>query len=220
MQFVELDLLGMRKWCLVLGKWEATAFVVVGKNKKAPDDEQAVRFGCYEGRPVVWISDGTQMLYVEPQEGAAPEGVHEVCTPALSLKACATKCRVNQMLVFPLGERKVYLGKLRELSRGDTLEELEEVGELDPSPPLSWGRGQFDAVSALVAKTMAAPSGQGQWQTAARFAATLGAVAKAAGDAATVWVHPPRDGAAPLVVRVDGTHGSGWCVALMPSNAP
>ena len=162
MQFAEVEINGVDKWCLVMSKWEATAFVVVGRNKKAPDDEQAVRFGCYDGRPVVWISDGTQMLYVEPKvRDRYPEGVHEVCTPAWSLKPCVSKCSVKQMLLFPLGERAVYVAGLKDVGDGDSVA-CEDVGVLEESPGLEWGVEQLDEVAAL-APPVTAASGCGSF---------------------------------------------------------
>lgn len=222
MQFAEVEINGVDKWCLVMTKWEATAFVVVGKNRKAPDDEQAIRFGCYNGRPVVWISDGTQMLYVEPKaRDRYPEGVHEVCVPAWSLKERSVKCRVNQMLLFPLGELTVYVAKLKDLADGAVVEDVEVLGILQESEALEWTADQLEGVTALVAANGAAASGCGSWETAGRFGATLAAVTKATSDAALSWVNPPADASAPLVIRTrDELDASTWTVAIMPKTAP
>jgi len=217
MQFVRVEIEGIERWCFALTKWEATAFVVIGKNRKAPEDEQAVRFGCYDGRPVVWCTDGTHMLSLEPKKGDTPDAIHEVCVTAASLKKCAAKTKVDQLLLVPIDQRlTTHLATKRDLEPGEELGAEGRHLPLDATGPLEWSVSQLYAVDTAT-EGAGVRTGLGTWETSGRFLSTLAAVAKATGDAAATWVHAPADGAAPLVVRTtDELDGASWRVVIMP----
>lgn len=208
------------RWVFAMTKWEATALTVIGKNKKAPLDEQAVRFDVRDGQVYVWSTDMTQLLVVQPRERAASDEPsppdYSFTVTASELKSVVAKSKASEMLYFPTDEPVVLTGPKAELVPGGKLVANDTLGELRASPPLD---RDANTLRSVLRESMLTEKATSTTQTiiAGRFAATLAAVAKATADAEAWLLCPPADAEAPVVLRVgDDDSGARWTLVLAP----
>ena len=219
MLFARIKLNGVECDCFAFTKWSATVFTVFGKNKKAPDDEQAIRFAVYDGKPVVWATDGHQLVTATPSEGTLARigGDREQYLVASSLKGVVQKARVSQTVLFPINAPEVFVvdGKI-DLRDGEAVE-AELLGSVDIAGECSFGREVLDALRGF---EQSAEIGAPAWSITSRFAALFAAVAKATNDEDAWCLNPPRAEAAPMIVRVvEALDDSAWTIFVMPRQA-
>jgi hypothetical protein len=217
MQFARIKLNGIDRPVFAFAKWSASVFAVFGKNKRAPADEQAVRFAVYDGRPIVWATDGHALVMVEATQHSRGVEDAEQYVLASSLKSLAQKARVSQTMLFTLDAPEVYtVDGVVDLRDGIEVD-ADLLGALDLAGACTFGRDQLD----LTREAIEADHDHGatQWSMSSRFASLFAAVAKAT-DEASAWCLNPPHGDAPLVVRVDEERdGSTWSIAVMPRHA-
>ena len=230
MQFAKIKLNGVDRPVFAFAKWSASVFVVFGRNKKAPADEQAVRFAIYDGQPIVWATDGHALVmsvaahvakaaWVEEGAGRpiefAPDAEQYVL--ASSLKSLCQKARVSQTMLFTLDAPEVYV--VDGIADLQTTSEIEAtlLGELEPAGACSFGRTQLDQVRAALGAEH--EHGAPTWSMSSRFASLFAAVAKATDGGAAWCLNPPR-GESPLCVQVaEDRDDSTWTIAVMPRHA-
>jgi hypothetical protein len=197
-----------------LPKWSATVFATIGRNKKAPMDEQAVRFCVYGGEPLVWATDGYQVVVLRPEdETRVSHHDVELRVLASSLKTLVAKARVSQVVLIDPNSFDVCAAG----AKVDLAEQVEVsvLGTAAEATPCEYGRAHFEHVTAALGTE--SESGAPRWSMSSAFASTYAAIAKASGGAGAWWLNPPPHPTAPLVVRVrDGVDGGRWMVATMP----
>jgi hypothetical protein len=214
MQFARIKLNGIERGVFAFAKWSASVFAVFGRNKKAPDDEQAVRFACYDGRPVVWATDGHALVMIEaPHRTVTPHSaLGEQRVLASSVKTLTQKARVSQTMLFTADAPEVYVvDGVLDLIEGAEVEAT-LLGSLDTAGPCTFGVEELEEVRSAFGEEH--EHGAGQWQMSSRFASLYAAVAKATGDADAWCLNPPR-GDGPLVVRVPEGDAT-WSIVVMP----
>ena len=215
MQLLEVEVNGQAGWFWALSKWEATVFSIIGKNKKSPEDDQAVRFEVVDGKPYLWATDSAHLVCAQPKcESPPPDG--SMYVKACSLKPRAGKLLVKNMMLIPWMQPTTYTSARYTMATNDALP-AEPHGDLDLSGPCNWD------VTALFASLrhlppdvlgMATPS---SWNVAGRFAHTLAAVAKATEDADHIWIASPTlGGERCLEVSTKDVHGAEWVVCIAP----
>lgn len=219
MLFARIKLNGIERDVFAFTKWSATVFTVFGKNKKAPDDEQAVRFAIYDGRPVVWATDGHQLVTATPREGTLARigDDRELYLVASSLKSIVQKARVSQTVLFPIDAPEVFTVEGKADIRDGESVEAELLGSVDIAGECSFGREVLDALRGF---DEPAEVGAPAWTITSRFASLFAAVAKATSDEDAWVLNPPRVEHAPMIVRVvEALDDSAWSIFVMPRQA-
>lgn len=216
MRFVNLTLNGTDCKCFVFTKWELSVFGRFGANKKAPDDELAVRLCVYDGRPVVWATDGAHVVIVEP-DGRAPEIRHaEFYAYGPEVKKLAQTSRVSQSIIVPVDTGDMFVTE-KPVVYGTGLH-ADVLGSARRCAATFWNRENFERFDVAARQAEEADTGAGRWTMSPEFAVSFAAVAKAAPND-TVWCfNPPADAAAPMVMRVHDTETRAvWSVMVMPT---
>lgn len=212
MKVASIKLNGEDRLVFVFGKWPATVFAAFGRNKRAPADEQAVRFAVYDGRPVVWATDGHALVMVESDQQVPHALTTSTNVLASSLKSLVQKARVNQTVLISHHPAEVHVVSA-DLEIEDGMEvDATLIGELDHAGPCSFGHVEFREVQSMITDDHS--TGAPAWLMSSRFAALFAAVAKATDDA-DAWCLNPPSGDGPLVVQV-----AEWSIVMMPRDAP
>lgn len=219
MQFANMILNGAERHAFVFTKWAATVFTVFGKNKKAPADEQAVRFCVYDGRPVVWATDRTHLLMVEAHPDVKvnlPDT--ELYVRAPSLKLATQKARVNQSVVFPLDRAEAFAIDGKVTVQDGCEVEGNALPAIERSGPTDLGKENLEVVMQHIGDLNEVDrAGAPRWAMSSRFATTFAAVAKATAEEDVWCFNPPKHDKAPLIMRVsEELDGSLWSIVVMP----
>lgn len=218
MQFAYLNIDGVAAWAFVLAKAEVLLLVNVCNGKRAPEDEQVVRFACYDERPTVWASNGEQLVFASSERRhTAPESA-ELNVLASDIKPLVTKASVKQRVSVMLDGRVVLLEAGEYTGLETTPQAVTSLAALGTCLPVSsqhlqWGRPQLTAVYSGLRRdhTYGAPV----WRISAQCAATIADIGSLVGEGELVWCTAPPNDASPLVVegKVDATV---WTAAIMP----
>lgn len=218
MQFEKVLIEDQERYCFIMGKWEATVFTVVGRGKTAPDDEQAVRFQCIDGHPLVWVSDGEHMVYLETQNSAVPPQDCAFHFQAVTFKkVLSTKCKVAEQLYFPVDTPDVYVSPRRLVEPMMDIVDAKVLGTREEWGTITWDASTLAEVRQAVERSRGHEHGRSEWQTSATFGATMAAIAKATDGGSQMWLNPPATVDAPFVMRTeDARDSSVWSAVLMP----
>lgn len=203
MLFAQLVIESVPCTAWVLTKYDVAALTLLGKNTRAPADEQAVRFTVWNGNPVVWATDATHLLWVETLFGKHPSDVNLHYT-AKSLKAAAPKKAKDTLLITTCG--KAYL----QLDGGP----LMSVELADPGP-CEVGPQHWASVANMVRDDL--PPLGGRWRLDASAIDVLAAVSKACVGEVVTIASPPTSTSSPFVAQVtNDLDRTRWTLAVMP----